>query len=121
MSTDWNIKCLDCGDVHGFDDANHEEALMVLLCEHAKALGGLAPLLSRFARHSTDVELRTPYGRIDAAWFAKHAGHRLCPIDEYGALLGQCAKYVICVCGRSERCKLEHLHEGDCSAIARSS
>lgn len=108
MSTDWNIKCLDCGDVHGFDDANHQDELMAHLCKHADAIANLAPLLAD--DHS--VEFRTYYGSIDAAWFVKHRGHKLWPVSEYGDLLGQCAEYVKCTCGSMKRCTRDAGHAG---------
>ena len=81
MSCDWNVHCKTCGDTHRFDDANHAVELMRALVKHASAIALLAPL---FNEGVYDVELRTPYGWIDVAWFAQHAGHALVPIDEYG-------------------------------------
>lgn len=108
MSTDWNVKCLDCDDVCTFDDANHQDVLMSMLCKHAEAIAALAPLLA-----SACIELRTDYGPIDATWFARHVGHRLRPISEYGDLLGQCAEHLPCQCGVLQRCILDAEHGGD--------
>jgi hypothetical protein len=109
MSTDWNIKCLDCNVEHGFDNANHQDELMWTLIKHAGAIGALAPLL---AEPRADVEFRTYWGRLDAQWFAEHATHRLVPISEYGHLATQCQEYVTCECGSMRRCALDQAHEG---------
>lgn len=117
MSTDWNIRCRDCDEVHGFDDANHREDLMAVLIEHAAAIAALAPLLKATSSIASDVELRTPWGAVDVDWFAKHLGHRLVPHDEYGRDLGQCWKSVPCSeCKCSHRpCTLALDHEGGCT------
>ncbi len=107
MSCDWNIKCLDCDETLHFNDANHQDKLMTDIIRHRDAIVAIAPLLK-----SGDVELRTYYGQIDTDWFFKHRGHRLRPIDEYGALLGQCNERVTCSCGAQHRCKLDVEHEG---------
>lgn len=110
MSTDWNVHCLDCNETHGFDDANHMDDTMASLCKHAAAIAALAPLLAAAGAVRLEVEY---HGRIDAAWFARHLGHRLVPISEYGDVLGQCAEYVACECGNTRRCKLEYGHAGE--------
>lgn len=115
MSTDWNVHCVTCNSTHGFDDANHQEALMELLCKHADAIATLAPLVAS----DGCVELRTLWGRIDPAWFAEHRGHKLVPISEYGDLLTDCTEYVQCKCGSRQRCTLERGHDGDHNTEAR--
>ena len=110
MSTDWNVHCLDCKETHTFDDANHMDTTMSALCKHAQAIAALAPLLLSCGTVILEVE---HHGRIDAAWFAKHLGHRLVPISEYGDILGQCAEYITCSCGSVRRCTLGHGHEGE--------
>lgn len=64
MSCDWNIKCITCDSTLVFNDANHQQNLMVLLVEHRRAVGRLATLLAE------DIRLATNYGDVDAAWFA---------------------------------------------------
>lgn len=110
MSTDWNVHCLDCADTHGFNDANWCDADMAVICKHAAAIANLAPLLSETTMMIT---LHTAYGRIEPSWFAKHAGHRLVPINEYGHFMEQCAEYVTCACGSNQRCGLKVGHNGD--------
>ena len=107
MSTDWNVHCVDCNDTHGFDDANHQDELMAMLCKHADAIAALAPLLT----DHMDIELRTYWGRINPSWFAQHKGHKLVPISEYGYLLTQCVEYVKCACGSMQRCTLDAGHK----------
>lgn len=119
MSTDWNIRCVDCNDTHIFNDANRMCDLMVLLIEHAPAIAALAPLL----KASPDVQFAAgyggTYGSIDPSWFATHLGHRLRPIDEYGGLLGQCWKYLGCSeCGATRHCALDDSHDGPCDPKA---
>lgn len=109
MSTDWNIRCVDCNVVHKFDDANHQDDLMVILIKHRDAIAALAPLLTE----CRDIEFRVYYGGIDAAWFAAHAGHKLIPHDEYGRDLDQCRDRVDCAsCGANHHCTLPYEHEG---------
>lgn len=110
MSEDWNIHCLDCESTHTFDDANHRDAEMAELCKHASAIAAIAPTIS--ALDCLGMELRTRFGRINTSWFSEHAGHRLVPINEYGALLGQCPEYVECTCGSHQRCTLAADHDG---------
>lgn len=83
MSCDWDILCRTCDSRHGFSDANHCDDVMRHLIRHREAIAALAPLL-RDAPES--VEFKLYYGSIDAAWFAKHTGHDLVPIDEYGGV-----------------------------------
>jgi len=111
MSTDWHVHCLDCKDTHEFRDANWCDDDMAVLCKHAAAIAALVPLLGE--TRLLTVELMTMYGRIEAHWFAQHAGHRLVPINEYGDFIGQCAEYVDCACGSRRRCTLHHGHEGE--------
>jgi hypothetical protein len=111
MSCDWNIRCLDCKDTHRFDDANHRDDLMSVLIKHAGAIADLAPLL-REANAITDIAIRTSYGSVDVKWFVTHRGHRMMPVDEYGALLDQCPEYIRCECGSNQRCQLKISHDG---------
>jgi len=87
MSTDWNVHCVDCKSTHVFNDANHQDTLMALLCKHADAIADLAPLLREGA--GQDIAIKTYWGDVDADWFARHRGHKLVPISEYGDLLAQ--------------------------------
>lgn len=111
MSTDWHIHCVDCNVTHRFDDANRRDRLMLTLIKHADSIASLVELLEEAGG---DVELKTFWGRIDAAWFRAHLGHNLMPIDEYGHLLDQCAKRIECTCGALHWCSLKKDHEGPC-------
>lgn len=57
----------------------HRIELMEALIKHSTEIANLAPLTN-----DQWIELTTPYGVIDTNWFAKHKGHNLIPIDEYG-------------------------------------
>jgi hypothetical protein len=108
VSTDWNVHCVDCNMTHGFDDANHQAELMAIICKNADAIAALAPFLAE----AGDVKLQTFWGQIDVHWFATHKGHRIVPINEYGDLLTACAERIVCACGYTRRCNLEHGHDG---------
>lgn len=114
MSCDWNVHCVDCKDTHYFNDANHEDKLMAALCKHADAIAGLVDLVK-----TDDVQLGTLWGRVDPGWFARHRGHKLVPINEYGDLLTQCAEFVKCGCGSMRRCTKDAEHDGDHTAEER--
>ena len=111
MSTDWNIRCVECDDVHQFSDANHQEAMMLKLIRHRDAIAALAPLFSE-PHTRDDITFRLYYGHIDPVWFAKHAGHKLVPHDEYGRDLNQCQDRVRCDAGHSHDCTLPDGHDG---------
>lgn len=115
MSRDWEIKCVTCDKVHGFDDANHRVELMRHIIAHADAVAALAPLMATYAGYAGDIELRTNYGSIDPTWFAAHRGHALLPVDEYGMFDGQCTKDVSCAaCATRHACALCTGHTGAC-------
>lgn len=119
MSTDWNIKCLDCDDEHRFNDASHCDEEMAVLVKHAAAIAALHPLVSEFAR-TYDLELSFSHGRVHIDWFFAHAGHRLVSISEYGHFMDQCHEYVNCNCGSSRRCTKPPGHEGEHDATPRT-
>ena len=108
MSTDWHVHCVDCNVSHTFDDANHQDRLMLLLIKHADAIASLAALQSE----DRSIELRTLWGQIEANWFLNHRGHTLMPIDEYGRLLDQCHERVTCECTMVWPCTLKLGHDG---------
>lgn len=114
MSTDWDIRCVDCGENYGFDDMNRREGLMLALVRNAPHLVQFAGVLADL--RSEDVELRVsfPDRIINLAFFLRHAGHRLSPIDEYGRLSGNCHGQAACgSCGKSHPCALAVDHAGD--------
>jgi hypothetical protein len=115
MSTDWNIHCVDCNDTLTFNDANHCDTEMATIIRHADVIAALVPLMNDLGHW---IEFKSYYGDIDPRWFAQHRGHRLRPISEYGHFLEQCATYVKCGCGSSQRCKLDDGHVGECTSVA---
>lgn len=118
MSCDWHIRCVDCNETHRFDDANHCDDDMRVLIKHAAALAGFVELQAELGDRF-QITLAC-YGSIDASWFAKHRGHRLQPIDEYGRLDTQCHGYADCDAGHSHPCRLDLGHDGSHSARPRS-
>lgn len=117
MSCDWHVHCVDCNETHRFDDANHRDDLMRLLIKHADAIAAVAPLLADPEARER-LEFKTYYGSIDADWFAKHRGHQLRAIDEYGRLDTQCHGYFRCGnCDHDHACRLDRGHEGDHARI----
>lgn len=92
MSTAWDIRCVDCESIHGFDDANHRDREMFVICKHASAIAALVALADELG-DALRLQLDS-YGDIDLHWFAKHAGHRLEPISEYGDPIRQCPEMV---------------------------
>lgn len=126
MSCDWHIICLDCGEanttygehVHRFNDANHKDEEMWTLIRHADSIAAAADVIAE----GIDIHFSLGshnggfgYGDIDAAWFKRHLGHQLWPINEYGALDTQCQKRVECDHGHHHSCQLEDKHDGPCS------
>lgn len=104
MSCDWDVFCVDCQESLGIDNANHRDELMRWLVLQRDVIAAIPGWLS--------VEY-DDY-RIDTQWFAKHAGHRLSPRDEYGYLDTQCRDDSICAhCGHRGHCLLEDGHEGE--------
>lgn len=115
MSTDWNVYCRTCDDVHSFSDANHMDRDMVALIRHAEDIAALAPLLAdEHVGHRIEFTLGS-YGTIDPAWFKAHLGHDLVPRDEYGRCLDQCSERWTCTfCKKAHWCTLKPGHEPPC-------
>lgn len=117
MSCDWHIKCLDCDDSHYFVDANHMDLEMAAVVRHAPLIAALLPLaedVNQCPCGCLVLRLGDERHTLDIHWFAKHAGHRLTPINEYGHLLEQCTTYVKCGCGSNRRCALAVGHAPPC-------
>lgn len=116
MSEDWNIYCRDCRDTHYFSDANHQVELMRGLIKHSDVIAGLQPLMADHGEYITFSAGH--YGHIDVGWFAKHRGHALVAVSEYGKVDMECNEYVRCGdCGRSMCCRLEKGHVGEHKAM----
>lgn len=116
MSCDWNIKCVECGDIHHFNDANHAEELMVNLIRNALTLAELHHHVSKLdiPWPAEGVTLKTAYGDVDFAFFRKHLGHTLRPFNEYGQYLGDCTSRYRCACCNSWlTCKKPEGHDGE--------
>lgn len=113
MSCDWDIKCVDCDEEHGFDDMNHKDDLMHVLIRHADAIAAFhTAMCDRDMDDGVGLATKYPERRINTAFFKKHQGHRLRPVNEYGQLSGDCSERVDCPsCGASHPCKLPDGHE----------
>ena len=121
MSTDWDIRCVDCGENYGFEDMNRREGLMLALVRCADALAQHANVFADL--RSEDVELRVSYPDhvINLEFFQRHRGHRLSPVDEYGRLSDNCSGHAACAsCGKSHPCALIVGHAGDHKAPVKS-
>lgn len=114
MSTDYNVYCKTCEEIHYFNDANHRDDLMRGLIRHAKTIADMHEMM----QDVQEIAFQTPYGMIDTAWFVKHREHELVVIDEYGRFLNQCIYNVKCEgCTKTVHCMLSHGHEGPHSGI----
>lgn len=113
MSCDYYVYCRACDERHDFNDANHRDRLMAHLIQHAAAIATLAPALDGY--EGSNLTLGTSYGRVDCAWFARHLGHDLVAVDEYGRVSDRCNRRVTCGECRSERwCGESPGHAGPC-------
>lgn len=112
MSRKVYVHCADCSETHDFTEANWKDDLMRDLVNNAAAIGALSAVFNDVG----GLTLSTDYnGNIDVHWFAKHAAHRLCVIDEYGVIGDNCRLLARCSsCATSHRCALKHGHEGPC-------
>jgi hypothetical protein len=77
MSTDWRLFCKDCLDT--------EKLYCSYSPVHLEEVREILKYASVFARSD-----RGP--RIPWDWFARHQGHTLRPISEYGEVDGACAQ-----------------------------
>jgi hypothetical protein len=113
MSCDWNLHCVTCNSTHGFDDANHQIKLMMLLIKHRHAIAGLDSLNLETEMLGHELAVDVGYGRIRTRWFATHHNHELRPIDEFGRLHRQCRENVTCgSCSTRHMCTLDEGHAG---------
>jgi hypothetical protein len=115
MGTSYAPYCLDCDSEHYLDDYRDVASLQTVI-KQAKSLAALAPLMADL--HSTWADaafyLNHQRDRIDFAWFAKHAEHRLTVRDEYGKCVEECGEYFPCgACGHRKRCMRLAGHDGD--------
>lgn len=118
MSCDWDVYCVDCKSHLGISDANHGLHYMETLVEMADAIAGIGRAMDAMAGRGASVDCDMSVGgyRFDQRWFAAHVGHKLAPIDEYGRLSTQCAKWVTCgECKSQHRCTRDDGHEGACA------
>jgi hypothetical protein len=116
VSTDWNIRCTLCGETHSFNDANHAVELMRGIIAIARGLAALGHAMAKSGfPYPYSLDVTTSYGSINPAWFAKHDGHPLVPISEYGEIDGTCGKRVACACGHERPCDRPVDHAPPCA------
>ena len=114
MSTNYDVVCLDCQDKHGFD---RDELLRQVrnLVVHAPTLADMGHTFKAIEGMGLVPKLSLDdYGDdpVNLEWFAKHKGHRLAVVDEYGRLDGDCGEYFRCAgCDRTVACVLPKDHE----------
>ena len=115
MSCDWDVRCLDCQEDLGIDNANHAVELMRVIITHVKEIAAIDPFLKAADRAGYFIDFSFGSGSyIQTAWFVKHADHRLAPVNEYGQLDGECGAWVSCPeCKHDEHCRLPKGHAGD--------
>lgn len=110
MSTDWQIRCVDCDECGCMqENRGFEWVQNVIRC---------APALVMLHDLSTERDMCVQHvtgwhaGNVDLDFITKHRGHRLVPHDEYGRDDLQCFERVTCECGASHHCILDEGHEG---------
>lgn len=111
MSNYWNLACRTCDENHDLSWNNAGEqiqSLIALLPELVK----VEPVMRILDENHWRFEVQFPF---DLAWFAaKHQGHDLIAVDEYGRYFDACGQYFLCpCCGHATHCKLPLAHEGD--------
>jgi hypothetical protein len=115
MSCYWDVRCLDCGEDLGIDNANHAVELMRSLVAHAKTLAALDPFVKEVGRTGHFIDFSFGCGSsLHTAWFVKHADHRLVGVNEYGRLDDECGTRISCpTCGKDDHCRRLAGHDGD--------
>jgi hypothetical protein len=115
MSNNKHILCADCGERHYFESANHATRELTELIRCAERVAALVVLAGM------GLEMRLCYTGIDPAFFAKHAGHRLVVLSEYGdvedprcdTICNEPAPYRTADASYSVKCTLPKGHCGD--------
>lgn len=101
MSCSWDIICVDCREMAGIDNANHEDELMRTLIKHRDAIAALADLAGD--SWSFDLVINSHY--VSPSFFAKHFGHVLRPFSEYRTFDAPCDQDFVCpVCRDWVKC-----------------
>ena len=115
MSCDWDVRCLDCGEDLGISNANHAVELMRVIIAHAKEIAAVDSFMKATDRAGYFIDFHFGSGSlIQTAWFAKHAAHRLVPVDEYGKIDDECGMRITCpACGKDDHCRRLAGHDGD--------
>jgi hypothetical protein len=94
VSTDWDVWCADCHEEVTALQDNRSVALCRTLILAAPALAILGQSEAWPALRKEDFELSCFRGRVDPSAFAKHAGHHLVTMSEYGEIDGRCSRHV---------------------------
>lgn len=104
MSCDWDVRCIDCNECAGIDNANHEEGLMRVLIARSNSLADLATIENDEGIYLLELRINSYY--VDLGFFAKHRGHHLRPVDEYGLFDTPCpATFHCAVCNTDFKCE----------------
>lgn len=118
MSTGFDLQCSTCGPLHstGLDLNWGGEALAVAL-EHRPALEAFGKAAVLVGTSQKGFVLNNNEGPLVhvALFLAQHVGHTVIVVDEYGRILGTCAKDITCACGARHHCRLDPGHQGECA------
>ncbi len=93
----WNIKCTVCADdknpdhvgdavLRLGDGSNHNEPAAVAVAKAAGALAAFGKAVPSAIIDPQTFDLGWGGAGVPAAWFARHDGHKLVVISEYGEL-----------------------------------
>lgn len=122
MSCYYEVYCLDCevqGSIYGGGTDPYLETIQAIILDAPKlvAVAVVSAGCSNI-RVSYEAQFQGEW-RIDLAWFRIHGNHRLAPISEYGEIIGQCGKEIVCPhCQQRPYppyCKRERGHAPPCS------
>lgn len=101
MSTDYDVRCIDCGCKAGFHDCRDVDLMVMLaeqgptvqrMCIALESLGASAMGVSRSKKNAYIYfepaiyaqDSHNPRLRFSTAWWREHGSHRLQAFDEYG-------------------------------------
>jgi hypothetical protein len=106
LSCYWDIKCVDCDEYAGIDNANREMELMQFLVAKKSMLADLSKTELPSTPAFPDVELQVNGHHVDLRFFAEHETHLLRPVDESGRFDTPCGQTFLCPkCGICYTCQ----------------
>ena len=122
MSTEYDVRCLDCGCDHGFENSNHNDKEMRLLASMGPLLAKLCEtmlVITDAVEETPSVYLEPQIRMKDGGWYlnlrwwTEHGKHNLVMVDEYGRCDDECAQQFRCSeCQTHKFCKRTRGHDG---------